>query len=278
MFIALLSTIMMSFADVFWKKSLNYKMHPQIHSLCSYPVGIILTIYFLYTGFDYTSIHLFPVLIVAIILLIDMIREPIIQQIYREEKISVIMPYLNLHKVFVIISSFFLYRDVSYISFSIIILTIIVITLSSIDTKTKKLPRNFWKILFVETGNTVWILLWGWLILSYSEIIYFNLYIILGTITLWGIVFMNSQFRELKWAPFAFWKYRIIWALGWLSWFLSLVVIKNLWLSLSILLWFLWIASTLLVSYIFLKDIPSRKNIVLTITIAVLIWIWYYFK
>lgn len=278
MFTAILSTIITSFSDVFWKKSLNYNLGASIHSLCSYPMWILLVLYFASTGFDFLSIHILAIGIVAIILLIDIIREPIIQQVYKEEKISVIMPYLNLNRIFVIIASFFLYQDVSYISFGIIICTIILIALSSIDIKSRRLPRSFWKILFTESWNPIWILLWGWLILNYSEIIYFNLYIILGTLLIWYITLKKKQFKDLRWAPIDYWKYRFISSLGWISWFLSLVVIKNLWLSISILLGFLGIASTLFISYVFLKDTPSKKDIILTFTVAILIWIWYYFK
>lgn len=155
MFIAILSTIMSSFSDVFWTKSLAYKVSPLAHSLASYPVSMLLLAYFIYVGFEYASIDLIAVFTIFVILLIDVIKEPISQQIYREEKISVIMPYLNLNKIFVIIASFFLYQDVSIISFGIILLTIVVITVGSIDTKNKKLPRNFGKILFVECSRTI---------------------------------------------------------------------------------------------------------------------------
>lgn len=278
MFTAVLSTIIAAFSDVFWKKSLWYKVRPFAHSLTAYPIPILLCCYFLFTGFSFLSTPLLAVGTVALILFIDIIKEPVVQQVYKEEKISVLIPYFNLNKIFVIVASFFLFKDVSNISFCITILTAAIIILWAMDIKKRKLPRNFWKILFVETAKTIWVLLWGWLVLNYGEIIYFNIYVALGIFAFLALSIKTSQVKDLKTPPFAFWWYRMIGALGWVSWFLSLLVIKNLGLSISILLGFLWIWITLIISYIFLKDIPSRKNILLTIVVASLIWIWYYFK
>ncbi len=278
MLIALLSTILSSFWEVSWKKSLTYWIRTRAHALWSYPIALALLAYFILTGFDLFSVWIVPVIIISIIAILDIIKEPVDQQIYKEEKISVIMPYLNLSKIFVIISSFFIYKDVSNFTFCITIITIIIIILASIDTKNKRLPRNFSKLLFVETMRTIGLLLWGWLVLSYSEIVYFNVYVLAYLIPTLFLVFTSGQVSDLIKASPIFWFYRLLAAMSWLSWFLSLVVIKNLGLSLSILLWFLWIWVTLLVSYFFLKDVPSKKNILLTITVSVLIWIWYYFK
>jgi len=278
MFFALLSTFMSSLADVSWKKSLTYGIRPKAHSLWSYPIAIILFIYFVYSGFNIFSIWITPIIVIFIIALIDIIKEPVNQQVYKEEKISVIMPYLNLSKIFVIISSFFLYQDVSYVTFLITVFAIIVIMLASIDIKKMSFPRCFSKILFIETLRTIGILLWGWVVLRYSEIIYFNTYVLTCGLLILLLTIHAKQLPDLKTAGYSFWKYRTIAGLWWFSWFLWLVVIKNLGLSLSILLGFIGIWVTLLISYFLLWDKPSRKNIILTIVVSVLIWIWYYFK
>jgi hypothetical protein len=188
------------------------------------------------------------------------------------------MPYLNLSKIFIIISSFFIFHDVSNITLCITIFTILIIALASIDLKNKKFPRNLSKLLFVEIIRTLWALLGWWLVLSYSEIIYFNIYVLAYLIPALFLAIWSRQIWDLRKTTPVFWFYRLVSWMWWFSWFLSLVVIKNLGLSLSILLGFLWIGVTLLVSYIFLKDVPSRKNILLTVSVSVLIWIWYYFK
>lgn len=278
MFVALLSTIMTSFADVSWKKSLSFWVRTRAHALWSYPIALSLFAYFVLTGFSLFSAWVVPIVVVSLIAILDIIKEPVNQQIYQEEKISVIMPYLNLSKIFIIISSFFIFKDVSNITLCITIFTIIIIALVSIDLKNKRLPRNFSKLLFVETLVAIWAVLGWWLVLSYSEIIYFNIYVLAYLIPTIFLAYTSGQIWDLRRTNSTFWLYRLIAGMWWFSWFLSLVVIKNLGLSLSILLWFLWIGITLFVSYIFLKDKPSKKDITLTIVVSLFIWIWYYFK
>lgn len=278
MLFAFISTILSAFSDVFWKKSLNHKVGPRAHELACYPIGILLLIYFIYSWFSLSDVWLSAFIVCAIIISIDSIRQPVMQQVYKEEKLSVIMPYLNLSKIFIIIASFFIFKDVSNTAFFITLITIVVIIIWSIDFKTLKLPRNFTKILFVETLRASAWLLWWWLVVNHTEMTFFNLYVIFWGLFMLTLTLKTWQYKDLAQAPLIFWKQREIAALWWVSWFLSLVVIKNLGLSLSILLGFLWIWITLLFSYLFLKDVPSKKNILLTVIVSVLIWIWYYFK
>lgn len=188
------------------------------------------------------------------------------------------MPYTNLNKIFVIISSFFLFSDVSVISLIIILFTVWVIMFANFDFKSRRLPKNFTLILFVEILTTIGILFSWWITLKYWSILLFSLYTILGFIIFFLLAIKKSEIKDLKNAPYIYWKYRYIWWLGWISWFLWLTVIKSLWLSISILLWFLWVWITLLISYIFLWDKPSKKDILLTVIVSLLIGIWFYFK
>ena len=279
MFIALISTIMASFSDVFWKKSLNYDIRPWAHELSSYVIPLSLFLYFLFfTSFQITDLSFWVFLSVFIIILFDTVRLPVMQQIYKEEKMSVIMPYLSINRILVIIWSFFIFSDVSYTALCITILAILVIIWWSIDFKTFQIPRNLKKILFTEIIKTIWILVSGWLIIRYWEILFFNTYVIIWCFMALILVWYYWQWEDFKKVPGIYWKERILWSIWWISWFLSLVLIKNLWLSISVLLWFIWIWVTLLFSYIFLKDIPSKKDIWMTLIIAMLVWIWYYFK
>ena len=278
MFFALLSTIIWSFSNVFWKKSLNYKIWNRAHEISSYPIPLILLWYFFITSFSFSDLSIQLVIIVLLIVLIDVVKLPVEQSIYKEEKISVIIPYLNISKVLVIISSFFIFQDVSYTALWVTIFTIWVITLWSIDVKTHKLPRNFTKLLFVETLRTIAILLGWWVVISYWEISYFNSYVLLACISAFILLFLSHQTTDFKHVWFSYWKHRTMWSTWWISWFLSLIVINNLGLSISILLWFIWVWITLIFSYLFLKDVPSQKNILLTIVVMCLVWIWYYFK
>lgn len=278
MLFALISTFISSFSNVFWKKSLNYNIRWRAHELSSYPIPLTLLAYFILTWFSLSNLTFTLILTVVLILVIDVIKWPVEQSIYKEEKISVIMPYLNLSKVFVIISSFFIFKDVSYTALWITIFTIVIIAAGSIDFKTLKLPKNIHKLLFVESLRTVAILLGWWVVIKYGEISYFNTYVLFGLIIWVILVYSTQQMQDYRNVWISYWKCRTIWSIWWLSWFLSLVVIKSLGLSISILLGFIWVWVTLLFSYLFLWDKPNRKNILLTAVVSILIWIWYYFK
>jgi hypothetical protein len=70
-----------------------------------------------------------------------MISVTIEQKIYKVEKISTLMPFENLQKVFVVIISYFLFSDTSLTTLLITLLSIIVIILFKIDFKNFKLPK-----------------------------------------------------------------------------------------------------------------------------------------
>lgn len=278
MIFALLSTILWSFANVFWKKCTAFRVRPFANSISSLPIPVLILIYFLIHWYTFNTADFISIIVVWGIVLLDLIKDPINQQIYKEEKISLLIPYQNLHKIFIIISSFFIFSDVSIITLCITLFTISVIIIASFDFKNKKLPRNFWKILFVEIVLSSAILLWAWIVLEYGEINYFVIYAILWAIIYLIIAFKTNHIYDLKTVAKTYWMYRLIAWFGWISWFISLLLIKNLWLSISILLGFIWIWVTLLISYIFLWDKPSKKNIILTLVVSLLIWVWYYFK
>jgi drug/metabolite transporter (DMT)-like permease len=57
-----------------------------------------------------------------------------------------------------------------------------------------------------------------------------------------------------------------------------MVVISNLGLSISVLLSFLGVFSTLFFAFFILKDTPTKKDIILTILLLILIPAGFYFK
>lgn len=66
--------------------------------------------------------------------------------------------------------------------------------------------------------------------------------------------------------------------LSWIAYLISLFLISDLWLTISTLLWFLWLGFTLILSYFFLWDKPDKKNIILALIVFILVSIGYYFK
>lgn len=278
MFLVFLSTLIDCITDIFWKKSLWYWVWWKIHDLLSYPIWLLIVLYFLLIGTDLWQIDSFLVISVLIISLISVFNAALSQKIYTKEKISVIMPYTNINKILSIIFSFILFSDVSLLSLIITIIAILIVIWFSIDFKSLSLPKST-KLIFIAEFVTSIEIIWSWyVILTYSEILYFIVFVISWIIFLSLLAYFLWEFKTIKWLKKDFWINRYLWATWWISRFLSLVVIKNLWLSISILLSFLWIWITLLFSYFILKDKPSKRDLILTTIVSILVWFWYYFK
>gem|GEM_PF-2455326 len=90
---------------------------------------------------------------------LQIIIVPIDQAIYKKEKISTILPYENLSSIFAILISFFIFKDVSWTSFFIAILTVIVIILFSIDFKNVKFPKKIKPIMIVQAFTALYIII-----------------------------------------------------------------------------------------------------------------------
>lgn len=278
MFTAIISTFLTWIADIFWKKSLSYWVWPKMHDILSYPAAFLIIIYFFIAWIDLSKVDYLLVISTSIILFISIFKTQIRQSIYREEKISVIMPYTNVNKILSIVLSFFIFSDVSKTSLFITILAIIVVIIFSIDFKTLKFPRNIKKMLIVEIG---WagLLVWSWwLIANYWEDLYFMFAWISWAILLAIMIVFLWEFKTVKNKPKEFWINRYIWSIWWFSRFLSLVVISNLWLSISIILSFLGIWITLFLAFIFLKDKPAKKDLLLTLIVTSLVWLAFLYK
>lgn len=278
MLFALISTFLESFSDIFWKKSLNYKIGFKLHDLILRFFWLFIIIYFLFTWVAFNQINLLFLIIVFCLTLANIFSTQFYQIIYQKEKISVITPYSNINKIFVIIASFFIFSDVSIISLIITFLAILIVIGFSIDFKNLKLPKSISLIIFTEIFYWI-ITLWvWWLILKYNASLYFFINFLLSMLLLAIIWYFLWEFKTFKNANKSFYFNIAIASLCWISEFLWLIVIQELWLSVWILLSFLWIWITLIFSYLILKDKPAKKDLLLTVIITILVGLGYYFK
>ena len=280
MFTAILATLLDWLGTNFWKKSLWFNVSKELFNLVwkSSIILISIVLYFTWNlDFGWTT---FYALLIIVILSISWIFETFIYQyVYSKEKISILTPYSNINKILTIIISFFLFWDISIESFIITLIAIIVIIAFTVDFKTLKVPRVIWLMCLAETISSALTILTWYILLKITWSSFFVISYIIWIVFLLAIVKSKSQIKELKSLPKKFYIYRL-WAshLWWIWYLLSILVIKELWLSISVLLSFLWIWITLLISYILFKDRPSKKDLTLTVIVTALVWIWYLFK
>lgn len=263
---------------IFWKKSLRFWVWTKLHDLLGYPIWWVLVLYFLCVWIDFWQIDLTIFFWTFLIIILHTIISQLNQKIYKEEKLSLLLPYKNISKIIVIIIWYFIFSDVSFTSLVITLIAIVVMILFSIDYKTLKLPRNMALVVLSESLLACCVILTWWLLFWYSEMLHFILYFVTWLVLLLTITFLTWQLQTVGSIPKQFYFNRELWWMWWVSWFLSLMVIKNLWLSITILLSFIWIWITLLLSFIILNDKPSKKDLMLTFIITSLIWLWFYFK
>lgn len=277
---AILSTFLNSLATIFWKKSLNYWAPKEIFNLLArasiFFVG--LSLFFLWL-LDFSWMSIYYILIIVLITIVQNLKTMMNQYIYSIEKISTLMPYTNINKILTIILAFFIFWDISNISFWITLLAVIIIIVFSIDYKSLKVPKIIWLFALWEIVESMLILLIWYVLLSLTWSAYYIMSYMVWIFFVWSIVIQKWQLKKFKTLPKKFYIDRLTACHFWWVWYLlSVVLIKELWVSVSILLSFIWIWITLLFSYIFFKDKPSIKNIILTVIVSALVWIWYILK
>lgn len=288
--IAMISTIFASLWDIFFKKALKYNINLWNNDFLwqILPLGVFIFAYY-YFEFQFdTTLYLSLDVIGAIFLSLFFytIGRYFHAKIFKIEKITYLLPYENLSKIFTIIFSFYLFSDISTLSFFITLVTIFVIIIFSLDFKNIGFSKNILIFSFSHLLFAIWNLIVGYILLETSKwglwvsgYSFITTYLVMGVVIFFIPFFVLKWFQELKKVDFGFYTYRSIsWFLSWFSWFLSLVVISYLGLSISVLLSFLWIFSTLFFAFFILRDIPRKKDIILTIIILTLISLWFYFK
>lgn len=280
MILAIISAVIWSFSKILFKKSLWFWVNNFIITSYNRLWWIIIWLIFIATWFiNPSELTLHAVWFWVLFAMLDMITGKYEQDVYRKETISAMAPFSSLDKVFIIIISFFYFKDISLLSLWITFLTIILISVSSFDFKKRVFPKNLWKIFLFQLSRAFSISIVWYLVLEYWANIIFMLDASMWFIVALIIVLLAKKAKEMFLLPKWFLKIWLWnWIIWWSSYWLSLLVIDDLWLWISTLLWFLWLWVTLIMSYIFFKDTPAKKDLLVTVLVTVLVWLWYYFK
>lgn len=190
---------------------------------------------------------------------------------------SSIMPFTNLSKVFAIIAWFFLFNDSKVIVVLIWILIILILTISSIDFKDFSIPKNIKKIFLWEVIIAISIIWNGYMVNQYWNENFFFWWSFIWAIILMTWAIISKELGTVKNQPKEFWINRFLWwVFWWTCFYLSLIVLKELWISVSIILSFIYVAITLILSTVILKEKPAKKDIFMSILVTSLVWLAYY--
>lgn len=222
--------------------------------------------------------------LVFIIMILDICANYLEMSVLKTTKLSDILPYTNLDKLFIVLLWFFLFywtkNSTSITTLIITLITIIIITLFSIDFKNFKIPKSILSYVFVMLFRWITVLIVWFIFVKYSTLSYLSVNILFSF--LWylaiSIILKNSLYLYLDQSK-TFYKSRLLSALLiWIWLMISLYVVKEAWVLIATLISFIALVFNIISMKFILNDNPWKKQIILAWLITVLIWIWYYFK
>ena len=280
MFWAIISTFLSSISLSFYKKTTKYNIKNELNDLFWHFWAILwlIVIFFIWSFNIYLS-NIIDYLLIFITFLLFFACIKIDYYVIKQEKISSLIPFENLWKVLTVLFwVFLLWDEISTISLLMFIWVVFLILIFSLDLKHLKFSKNILLYCLSQILTAIANLLIGYLLINISSLDYYTVYTL---ISLWFMIFICWTmwlFSTVKHLDRWYFINRGISSLDWISWIIWILLIKELWLSVTTLLSFLWIGISLISSYILFKDIPARKDILLTIAILILVWLWYYLK
>lgn len=283
----IISSLLDSISESYRKKAIDSARLPDWLIALFWPLIWLMVVYMLVLFF-WINYNIFfdknIIILLFICAIIDWFWSILEVKVVKNTKISKIMPYTSLDKLFVILLWFlFFYWNPGYTSFLTLIIsifTIFIIMLFSMDFKNLSIEREvklyiLLKFLYACSTLILWKILFEYSTLDIFAIIIF-FYISFHIIT--NLIFKKDFtliFKQSK----KFYKYRFTTAIFWrLSFIIWIYIIESSWVLIASLLSFITIVFSILSMKFILWDPPTPKQIFLSILVITMIWIWYYFK
>lgn len=279
---AIINTFLDSVADIFYKKALSISsIKPTIFQftgeILAIPFVIILAIIF---DFNF-KLFLDPIILGGFVLMtvFFILGNNIWQYLYKNEKLSTLLPYFKINSFIVVILGFLFFKDASLVSFLICIWAIILTTIFSIDYKDHAVPKNFFKIILHEVFKTIEFLISIYILKNITSLEYVILYQVYYIVIVFLFIVYQKDFGEFKKFNKNILKYRYLgYTLWFASYFIDIFLLKEYGVIMLTLFWFFCSTLSIILAYFFLKETPEKKDILLWIFVTILAGVWYYFK
>ena len=278
----LLWILLKSFEGIYWKKSLNlsYKLSFAAFNFLGAIFWLLLGGVFLITKFEWTYNYSLKISILTLIAIAFRWGSVYLsQKAYKNEKLSVLTPYENINEILSIILAFLIFWWVSYITFLLAILIIIITFLFSVDIKKLKFPNFFLTFFLSQLSLTLYgISMWYiFKIITFSE--YFSIESLFIFIILFITIVWEKQIPTIIKQTKKFHINRlyasILWYVGFILW---IYITDEYGLVLSMIFSFLYTVFILILSFLYFWDIPTKKSILFVIIITTLISLALYIK
>lgn len=280
MLLAILSMVIWNISKVFYKKTTEYNIHYLLNELFSHIWAIIWIILIIFLWeWNFFMNSYFDYILVIISFCLFLTEAKLSQLVIRKEKLSTLIPYENIWKIVTVLwGVFILWDEISNISLLIFLFIVFMILLFSVNLKTLNFSWNIILYIFSKTCSAVWNIIAAYIIISNTAINYYIVYVFTSLLLTFILCSYKGILKDTKWLDKSYYKSRVISSFGWIWWVLTLLLIMDLWISITTLLWFLWIIVSLITWYIVFKDIPTKKDIILTIIVTSGVAIAFYLK
>lgn len=283
----IVAALLWSVASVLWKKAVLMSKLPRSLFAIFWTIIPIIIVYIIIIHswliiemlWDYKTIWL-----VLLISLLSFISINLYISVYEKVKLSELLPYVNLDKVFIVLFWFIIFywtkNSTSITTFLITLSTIFIIIMFSVNFKKINISKDIWLYIFIKFLDAITILIVWYVLLSYTSIQYLAIAtVLLFTITIIVSLFLRYNLKLLFTQKKEFYKYRLWAAVIWSTWFIIwLYIIETSWVLIATLISFVWLVFQIFSMKFILNDTPEKKQIILAVIVMIMIWAWYYFR
>jgi len=209
------------------------------------------------------------------------ITYPLRRVAYANEKISVLQPFSMLFQVFPIIIGFIFIASerLNIITFFMATLAAMVVIWANIDFKNVKINKYSLMVLTSSIIKSVQIfaILYFLKFIEPASIYFIESVLIIFISSL--LILIKKEFKEIKLISKKYFKLLLTSnVIVITSIMLSLTLYSTMWVVATSLISLLYLVFVYILWYFFLKDIPSKKDILITIFVVLCVITWLYFK
>ena len=278
MFYWILWAILWASWDITYKKSLmiswNIISNNLYQLIWNFFMFLLLWIFLIfYWNLQAINYQLLVLLIVASF--ISIFSEYADQYSYKNEKISVLLPYGESETIFTIIFWFILFSDNSIISLIFWLIAWLIIIIWSIDYKNLKVNKYCMIRLLSWLWWSIKYIILGFILLEISVINSMFFLVMVSLILISIISLFRKEINSLKKVTTKISKFIFLENFNWILYILvTLFMIKEFWIVMSVLLWMIYIIFSLIFSYIFFKDTPEKKDLIVVTMVFICVNLW----
>lgn len=272
--------ILWAVGDILYKKSLllsEGKISNRLYQLLwNFFMIIFLPFIFFFLSFETIDIKILLLLWWSAIL--SILWEFLEQYSYRNEKISVLVPYGEFETIFTVLFWFFLFADNSIISFIFTIIAWVTLVLWSINFKKLSFNKYCTALMWASFLWAIKYIIYWYVLLEIAphNALFYNVIITLFILLL--LVLLYKDFKSVKNINTSISKYIFLESFTrMLVTFITLFLITELWLVQAVLVWMIYLVFSIFFAFLFLKEKPEKKELFVLFVVFICIALWTFY-